>query len=228
MAHPDGETLVIANGGIKTEKASREELNLESMQPSLVYLNRQDGRLLEQVYPEHNQMSVRHLSIHPDGLVAIGIQFQGERHLNLPLVLTHRRGEPQFTALSMPQGQWHRFHHYIASVAINATENLLCVSSPIGGCAVVYDLQTRQMIDSIALPDCAGVAVSLAQKDAPCQEGFIVSDGQGNLTQLSIHSEVVQMSEQSAKSLHMTQVHHALAFDNHLQAVAFASVFQSL
>ncbi|MEJ6069366.1 DUF1513 domain-containing protein, partial [Psychrobacter sp. 16-Bac2893] len=39
IMHPDGKTLVIANGGIKTERASREELNLDTMHPSLVYLN---------------------------------------------------------------------------------------------------------------------------------------------------------------------------------------------
>ncbi|MER1974206.1 MAG: DUF1513 domain-containing protein, partial [Psychrobacter alimentarius] len=55
IMHPDGKTLVIANGGIKTEQASREELNLDTMRPSLVYLDRYDGSLLEQVEPEHNQ-----------------------------------------------------------------------------------------------------------------------------------------------------------------------------
>ena len=34
VMHPDGKTLVIANGGIKTERASREELNIDSMQHS--------------------------------------------------------------------------------------------------------------------------------------------------------------------------------------------------
>ena len=91
--HPDGETLIIANGGIKTEQASREELNLDTMHPSLAYLNRHDGTLLEQIIPEHNQMSVRHLAMHDDGTVMIGIQFQGERHINVPLVLTHKRGD---------------------------------------------------------------------------------------------------------------------------------------
>ncbi len=251
LAHPDGETLVIANGGIKTEKASREELNLDSMQPSLVYLNRHDGRLLEQIYPEHNQMSVRHLSLHPDGLVAIGIQFQGERHLNVPLVLTHRRGEEAFTALSMPQGQWQQFHHYIASVAINAKTNLLCASSPIGGCAAVYDLQSGQMIQSAKLPDCAGVAVALTQDNqSQCQadtntlqtQGFIVSDGQGNLTQFTVNSDFIEhggkvansnkvasdkqeQANNAVKPLHVTQVRHALAFDNHLQAVAYPALF---
>ena len=102
VMHPDGDTLVIANGGIKTERASREELNLDSMRPSLVYLNRQTGKLLEQITPEHNQMSVRHLAMHDDGRVMIGIQFQGDKHINVPLVLTHQRGDADFKPLTMP------------------------------------------------------------------------------------------------------------------------------
>ena len=42
---PDGETLVVANGGIRTEAESRVEMNLNAMEPSLV-LMRRDGSLI--------------------------------------------------------------------------------------------------------------------------------------------------------------------------------------
>ena len=42
---PDGETLVVANGGIRTEAESRVEMNLNAMEPSLVLMQR-DGTLL--------------------------------------------------------------------------------------------------------------------------------------------------------------------------------------
>ncbi|MBP2280064.1 hypothetical protein H4W00_000877 [Psychrobacter sp. PL19] len=159
IMHPDGETLIIANGGIKTERASREELNLDTMHPSLVYINRQDGQLVEQVFPEHNQMSVRHLAVHNDGTVMVGIQFQGEKHINVPLVLTHKRGDSEFSPLIMPDNQWQRFHQYIASVVVDSQHNLLCVTTPFGGCAAVYDLSTRKLISDVNLPDCAGASV---------------------------------------------------------------------
>ena len=161
LMHPDGETLIVAIGGIKTERASRDELNLDSMQPSLVYLNRHDGTLLEQVFPKHRQMSVRHLAVKQDGTVIVGIQFQGERHLNIPLILTHQRGDSQLKPLNMPDDDdkgWHRFHHYIASVALDETSNTVCATSPIGGCAAVFDLNTGLMIDAVNINDCAGVA----------------------------------------------------------------------
>ncbi|WP_372829945.1 DUF1513 domain-containing protein [Psychrobacter maritimus] len=226
IMHPDGETLVIANGGIKTEQASREELNLDSMRPSLVYLNRHTGALLEQITPEHNQMSVRHLAMHDDGTVMIGIQFQGEKHINVSLVLTHKRGDSDFKALIMPNNQWQRFHQYIASVAVDSERNLLCVTTPIGGCAAIYDLSTRELIDDVSLPDCAGAAVLFSQRTNKTdsrdeQSGFIVSDGQGQLTALTVDSlataqlDTVEKSECILKDSKC----HMMSFDNHLQAL---------
>lgn len=219
IMHPDGETLIIANGGIKTEQASREELNLDTMRPSLVYLNRHDGSLLEQVVPEHNQMSVRHLAMHNDGTVMIGIQFQGEKHINVPLVLTHKRGDTDFENLIMPDNQWQCFHQYIASVTVDSLHNLLCVTTPIGGCAAVYDLNTRKLISDVNLPDCAGASVinihsSNASEDS--RGGFIISDGQGQLTTLCVTKlKENELNKQIVKNSKL----HRMSFDNHLQAL---------
>lgn len=230
IMHPDSETLIIANGGIKTEQASREELNLDSMRPSLVYLNRHNGELLEQIIPEHNQMSTRHLAMHDDGTVMIGIQFQGERHINVPLVLTHRRGESEFRPLIMPNNQWQRFHQYIASVAVDSNKNQLCVTTPIGGCAAIYDLTTRELIDAVSLPDCAGASTltnkstfSANDESYTSEEnsGFIVSDGQGQLTALFANSNAVKDNAEGKPSARISQdtQHHKMSFDNHLQAL---------
>ena len=229
VMHPDGETLIIANGGIKTEKASRDELNLDSMRPSLAYLDRHEGTLLEQVTPDHPQMSVRHLDIHSDGTVMIGIQFQGPKHINVPLVLTHQRGDAGFTPLQMPQDEWQCFHQYIASVSVDAQHNLLCVTTPIGGCAAVYDLTDRQLIEVVDLPDCAGATVIKAAAVDPDQAGFIVSDGQGSITALALSRKSAVLQKTGEKNfaaatdnswqLTVTAVYHKMSFDNHLQAL---------
>ena len=222
VMHPDGKTLVIANGGIKTERASREELNIDSMQPSLVYLDRHEGKLIQQVYPAHNQMSVRHLAMHDDGTVIIGIQFQGERHLNVPMVLTHRLGQSEFTALQMDQTNpngWHRFHHYIASVSVDSNRNLVCATSPIGGCAAVFDLNSGELIESVDLADCAGVAVYPSSTwhnsttDKAESPTFLVSDGQGALTQIKVNMQTHPFSVKVEK------VQQPYAFDNHLNVI---------
>lgn len=222
VMHPDGKTLVIANGGIKTERASREELNIDSMQPSLVYLDRHEGKLIQQVYPAHNQMSVRHLTMHSDGTVIIGIQFQGERHLNVPMILTHRLGQSEFTALQMDQTNpngWHRFHHYIASVSVDSNRNLVCATSPIGGCAAVFDLNSGELIESVDLADCAGVAVYPSSTwhnsttDKAESPTFLVSDGQGALTQIKVNIQTRPFSVKVEK------VQQPYAFDNHLNVI---------
>ena len=232
IMHPDGETLVIANGGIKTEKASREELNLDTMHPSLVYINCHNGSLLDQIIPEHNQMSVRHLAMHDDGTVMIGIQFQGEKHINVPLVLTHKRGDINFTPLTMPDNQWQRFHQYIASVAVDSERNLLCVTTPIGGCAAIFDLTTRALISSVSLPDCAGASVYSrktgsgdVKANVAQDSGFIVSDGQGQLTRLSVNDLTILDSELNSDAITKNDAigtdskRHMMSFDNHLQAL---------
>lgn len=223
IMHPDGKTLVIANGGIRTERASREELNLDTMHPSLVYLDRYNGSLLEKVEPEHNQMSVRHLAMHDNGTVMIGIQFQGEKHINVPLVLTHKRGDIHFSALTMPNNQWQRFHQYIASVAVNSERNQLCVTTPIGGCAAIFDLTTRTLIDAVSLPDCAGAAVKADKINSNRENvGFIVSDGQGQLTTLCVNEVSMTALEASVDTerVRVDSQPHRMSFDNHFQALS--------
>lgn len=219
ILHPDGDKLVIANGGIKTDRASREELNLDSMKPSLVYMSL-DGKLLQQVEPEHNQMSVRHISVinagSLKGTVAIGIQFQGEKHLNMPLVLTHKFGNDAFSEYT-PATDWRQFHHYIASIMVNTNSNLICATSPIGGCVSVFDMTTQTMIKTVKIADCAGIAVA--------DDGFMISDGQGGLTLLTVKNGklVTTLDTDFDKDIDlefdMVTTKQMMAFDNHMQQV---------
>ncbi|MEO0972500.1 MAG: DUF1513 domain-containing protein, partial [Pseudomonadota bacterium] len=92
----DGETIVVANGGIETHPDyPRRKLNLADMEPSIAYLRARDGALLEQVALESHwhQVSLRHLAEAVDGSVWIGGQFEGVGHA--PLVFRHQRGAPR-------------------------------------------------------------------------------------------------------------------------------------
>ncbi len=75
---PDGETLAVANGGIRTEAESRVEMNLDAMQPSLVLMQR-DGTLLSKETLSQQMNSVRHMGIAADGTIVAGQQFMGPR-----------------------------------------------------------------------------------------------------------------------------------------------------
>lgn len=89
---PDGETLVVANGGIRTEADSPEKMNLDAMEPILVLLRR-DGNLLGRERLPEQMNSVRHLAVASDGTVVSGQQYEGDPQDAVPLLAIKRPGQ---------------------------------------------------------------------------------------------------------------------------------------
>ncbi|TYP64977.1 DUF1513 domain-containing protein [Stutzerimonas stutzeri] len=166
---PDGETLVIANGGIRTEADSREMMNLHAMEPSLVILRR-DGTLLSKEQLPEQMNSVRHLAVAADGTVVSGQQYEGDPMDHVPLLAIKRPGKA-FEAFPVGEAQRQTMNQYTASLAINDALRLLAVTAPRGNKVFIWDLDTTALRKEIHLPDCAGVAA--------VKEGFVVSSGQG-------------------------------------------------
>ena len=118
-------------------------------------------------------------------------------------------------------------------MAVDSERNLLCVTTPIGGCAAIYDLTTRVLIDDVSLPDCAGASVLSYDSQSSDSEtvnvnkqlsGFIVSDGQGQLTSLSVAESTETVPESGKKAALVKGIirdskRHKMSFDNHLQAL---------
>src|SRR5690606_15496942 len=89
---PDGEHLVVANGGIRTEADSREMLNLNAMDASLVLLKR-DGTLISLERLAQQMNSIRHLAVASDGTVVAGQQYEGDASHVAPLLAIKRPGQ---------------------------------------------------------------------------------------------------------------------------------------
>lgn len=166
---PDGETLVIANGGIRTEAESRVDMNLHAMQPSLVFMNR-DGALQSKETLSQPMNSIRHLAIASDGTVVAGQQFMGDAQTSAPLLAIKRPGQP-FTAFPVAESQLQAMNHYSASVAIHSELRLVALSAPRGNRVFIWDLDSADIRLDAPLADCAGIG---AVKD-----GFVVTSGQG-------------------------------------------------
>ncbi|UVJ43205.1 DUF1513 domain-containing protein [Pseudomonas sp. LS1212] len=166
---PDGETLVVANGGIRTEAESRVEMNLDAMQPSLV-LMRRDGTLLSKETLKQQMNSVRHLAVANDGTVVAGQQFMGDAHETAELLAIKRPGEA-FQPFPVADQQLQAMNHYTASVAIHSELRLVALTAPRANRFFIWDLDTASVRLDAPLPDCAGVG---AVKD-----GFVVTSGQG-------------------------------------------------
>ena len=166
---PDGETFVIANGGIRTEAESRKEMNLHAMEPSLVLLQR-DGTLISKETLSQQMNSVRHLAIASDGTILAGQQFMGDAHEPAELLAIKRPGQP-FQAFPIEAEQRDAMAQYTASVAVHSDLRLVALTAPRGNRFFIWDLDSGAVRLDAPLPDCAGVG---AVKD-----GFVVTSGQG-------------------------------------------------
>lgn len=166
---PGGESLVVANGGIRTEADSRVMMNLQAMEPSLV-LMRRDGTLLSKEQLPQQMNSVRHLAVASDGTIVSGQQYEGDPLDAAPLLAIKRPGQP-FQAFPLGEEQRAAMNQYTASLAIHDELRLLALTAPRGNRFFIWNLDSSELLLDAPLPDCAGVgAVS---------EGFVVTSGQG-------------------------------------------------
>lgn len=172
---PDGETFVVANGGIETHPDSgRTKLNLGTMKPNLTYLQA-DGTILEQVELDHDihRNSIRHLALAPDGLVAFAMQWEGDTAEHPPLVSTHRRGEAP--RLFQAAEDVHReMRGYAGSVAYE--DGKIAITSPRGGMVQVFDVETGDCTGVHKLADVCGLSSGPG--------GFTVTTGTGEVSGL--------------------------------------------
>ncbi len=201
---PDGRTLCVANGGILTHPDyGKLELNLDTMAPSLAYLDARDGRLLAQVAlaPSLHQLSIRHLALAGDGAVWFGCQYSGPAADRPALVGRHRRGHaPELFA--GPDELLRDLRNYVGSVAANTRGDVIATSSPVGGQVAFWDAASGRSLGRIARPDGCGVA-------AHGQGAFLVSDGHGAIVEAGPTSSLRALREGA----------EALAWDNHLRLV---------
>lgn len=206
---PDNETLVIANGGIRTHPShDRDNLNVDTMVPSLAYIDRRTGELREQQFlpEEFHQASIRHLDVNPAGSVIVGMQFEGEPFLEVPLVATHQRGEPLQLLLAPAEVQV-QMKQYVGSIRYAEDGRYFVASCPVGNLLTFWHADTGEMIHSIRARDGCGVCAT--------ETGFAFSTGTGRLAHIELATGVVTEHEEP-------RLQH-LFWDNHLSAAGLAT-----
>ncbi|SFB12653.1 hypothetical protein SAMN05421688_3090 [Poseidonocella pacifica] len=169
----DGDVLVVANGGIRTHPDhGRDKLNLETMRPSLAYVD-PDGALLDQVeLPSAlHQNSIRHLAVGRSGTVAFAMQWQGAPTDAIPLLGIHRRGTTPVLGKAPPE-ELRAMKGYAGSIAIDAGGRI-AITSPRGGRVQTFGADGA-FLDAYERADVCGVASHGA--------GFVISDGLGGLS----------------------------------------------
>lgn len=198
---PDGKTLVVANGGILTHPDhGREMLNLDTMAPSLAYLDCRNGDVINQVKlaPDLHKLSIRHLAVNDHGQVVIGCQHNGGRNEQPDLVFTHRPGEV-LQSLLLPEAATQSLRNYVSSVALDSSGRYAAITSSRGSAALVIDIEKRTVVRKHILGDVSGAAPS---SKAPGT--FLVTTGDNTLVLLG--------SEEQGTAIRTP----GLSWDNHV------------
>lgn len=202
----DGRTLVVANGGIATEISSargrRRDLNVPEMDPSLVYLDARDGRLLAQRRPDDRFASVRHLALGPDGVVGVAMQYAGPETNPFPVV-GFQRGDGPIRHAPAPHETRVRMQRYVASIAI-APGGVAAATCPRGDLVTFWDSERAAYLGELRLKDAGGVATSADGTR------FVVTTGFG---------EVAVIDATTLATVREPRRAAATRWDNHLAGV---------
>ncbi|MGR3496191.1 DUF1513 domain-containing protein [Citreimonas sp.] len=194
---PDGETLVVANGGIATDPTDRTKLNVDSMRPNLCYLGT-DGTLRETVALDSalHRNSIRHLAVRADGLVGFAMQWEGPPGAATPLLGLHRRGAAPILAQA-PLADELAMDGYAGSVAFDGAGAELAITSPRGGRMHRFS-DAGDFLGVVSRADVCGLA--------PHAAGYLASDGLGGLIAVGVGGPA-PLSRQD------------VAWDNHIVAL---------
>lgn len=172
---PDGRTLAIANGGIETHPDfGAAKLNLATMQPSLVFVDRLTGDLVEQhaLPTELHRLSIRHMDFDGDGTLWFGCQHEGPA-TERPALVGRARVGAHFGLVDFPEPIVAGLRNYVGSVAANPAAGTVAVTSPQGNRLLVIDTATATVVLDRAMTEVCGVA--------PDDHGFLASTGTGEI-----------------------------------------------
>ncbi len=176
---PDGETFVVANGGIETHPDyGRTELNLETMDPSIAFVDRRSGDLIGQLRLDGglHQLSIRHMAFDHQGRVWFGCQFRGPA-VDRPQLVGYATRDGEIRLIELPRATLTELRNYIGSVAASADGGLIGVSSPEGNTILAIDPDTATVVASLGLESGCGIA--------PDSVGLLASSGMGALDGLA-------------------------------------------
>ncbi len=202
---PDGNTLVVANGGIRTHPDSgRKKLNLGSMESRLTYIDIETGALVDEVQVAESKASIRHLDVAADGTVAFGMQVQRKaagHNKVVSLAGFHERGAA-VQLCEHPDTIIDIMRDYVGSVAVNSRSRIAGFSSPRGNIVAFWNMDTLQFAGYHSLYDVCGLAVTEDQRH------FVLSNSAGQIRFLNADN----LQEVKEQRLTVPGMH----WDNHL------------
>ncbi len=201
----DGETLVIANGGIRTHPdLPRIKSNLDTMRPNLAYVSVDSGHLLHKHEPETewHQLSIRHIDISADDQVAIAMQFEGKPFLQ-PSLVAIQKDDQEMQFLNAPTQVQSQLRNYCGSVCFSSDGTHFVVTAPRGGVATYWSANGEYLGNHVQADACGISRVQGQLND------FYISDGAGSIVRAKLNTaaEALYSFKRSKWDNHMLAVH---------------------
>lgn len=199
---PDGKTLIVANGGIRTHPDYlRRKLNLKTMASSLVYMAAANGDLLNRCTLENRFLSIRHLAVDGESNIGIALQYEGPEHDLVPLVAV-QRGDGPIRAMEAEgcEATIRRMRQYTASICIHPHTGIAGVTCPRGNIVTFWRLAAGECVKTLAIDDAGGIALDSGNRH------FLISTGTG---------KVIEVTPDNF-SQRLLFADEALGWDNHL------------
>nr|CAG4635315.1 EOG090X027R [Artemia franciscana] len=160
MLSPNGQYLVVANGGILTHPDfPRKKLNLDEMQANIAIIHVKTGKVEKRwmLPKELHQLSMRHIDVNAKGEIIIAMQYQGKRQDQVPLIATISK-EMKLSFAKMDVGAIAAHQQYIGSICYDRSGEYFAATSPRALCAIPH----RGGMSAEGIGDGAGVNIDLS------------------------------------------------------------------
>lgn len=205
---PDSDTLVVANGGLRTHPDSgRKVLNLDTMRSTLSYIDSHNGLLEEEHSVPEAKASIRHFDIAADGTIAFGMQIQRAAMASedlVPLAGIHQQGS-SVTLLHADTAILNALNDYMGSVAVCSAQRTAAFTSPRGDMAVFWNIDSHKMLGYHRFRDVCGITISQDNQH------FILTNSAGDVRQIA----TANLLESKQLRMHFS----GMSWDNHLLSV---------
>jgi hypothetical protein len=177
---PDGKTLVIANGGLRTSlETGREILNKDDMKPNVALIDwRHDATLAAiELAPKLRALSIRHMAIAEDRTIAFGCQYQGDPN-DLPPLVGTLGATGKVTLFDMPEVELLGMANYVGSMSLDRSQEIVAATSPQGGSVALWNRKSGEFLSRERMSDVCGVAA------LPEGKGFLLTSGNDGVRSL--------------------------------------------
>lgn len=170
---PDGKTLVVANGGLRTlPETGREVLNPDDIKPNIALIEAAHDQTLAalQLDQPYRALSIRHMAVAQDRTVAFGCQYQGNPN-DLPPLVGTASPDGKIALLEMPEVELMGMSNYVGSIALDKSEDIVAATSPQGGSVALWNRRSGEFLGSERMSDVCGVAA------LPDARDFLLTSG---------------------------------------------------